>query len=138
MPQLFKCVFISLDSGSKITSDLTKKNSISVIDNRYDILYDNLTPCTFKYNNGVSGRYHSGFIAQEVYDAVIKADLTTQDFAAVCYDVNEQGERVDWAIRYSEIVALNTWQIQKLKEKVAKLTNKVLNLETQLQTLTAG
>ena len=128
----------TLDSGSKITSDLTKKNSISVIDNRYDILYDNLTPCTFKYNNGVSGRYHSGFIAQEVYDAVIKADLTTQDFAAVCYDVNEQGERVDWAIRYSEIVALNTWQIQKLKEKVAKLTNKVLNLETQLQTLTAG
>jgi hypothetical protein len=64
-------------------SDKNVKNSISSFENKYEILFDNLKPCKYKYNYGTSNRFHTGFIAQEVVEALEKANLTTQDFAAV-------------------------------------------------------
>jgi len=54
------------------------------MDSKYSILFDYLNPVIYKYNNGTSNRFHTGFIAQEVVSAIEKANLTTQDFAAVC------------------------------------------------------
>lgn len=124
-------------SGSAITSDANKKHEIVNLSSKYSVLFDNLRPVTYKYNDGTSNRLHTGFIAQEVNDALNVSEISTQDFAGLIIDkpnTNEEG----WYLRYEEFVALNTWEIQKLKKKAIDLENTVAELKTQLQTLTAG
>ena len=107
-------------SSVAVTSDVNAKNSIIDIGDAYDLLFDNLRPRLYKYNDGTSDRIHSGFIAQEVESALITAGLTTKDFAAVC--VADQGKETEnWGLRYEEFVALNTREIQKLKSRIAEL-----------------
>ena len=78
----------------------------------------------YKYNDGTSGRLHSGFIAQEVDEAATAAGISRAEFAAVC--ISEIGtERESWGLRYEEFVALNTYEIQKLKARIAELEAKI-------------
>ena len=109
-------------NGSNIaTSDANVKNSISYDLDPYEEVFDGLLPCIYKYNNGTSGRYHTGFIAQNVLESLKNAGLTADDFAAYC-EVEWPGEEeMIRGLRYEEFVALNTWQIQKLKARVEAL-----------------
>lgn len=109
-------------------SDKNLKSTISSISPAYSALFDSLNPVTFKLNNGTSGRLHTGFIAQEVDEAISAAGLTRQDFAGLCIrDEGTENER--WGLRYGEFVALNTYEIQKLKARVAELEAKLENKE---------
>jgi predicted nucleic acid-binding Zn-ribbon protein len=112
------------DSGLQNTSDINYKNSISDISEKYSILFDLLRPVIHKYNDGQSGRFHIGYIAQEVDEAITKAGLTRQDFAALCIQ-NQGAENEKWALRYTEFVPLNTYEIQKLKKEVAELKARI-------------
>ena len=116
----------TVSSGSG--SDANIKHDITDIDSKYDILFDNLRPVCFKYNDGTSGRVHTGFIAQEVKAAIENAGLTTQDFAAYYTyrkQIGEQNFELTCALRYGEFVALNTREIQKLKARITELENKL-------------
>jgi hypothetical protein len=84
-------------------------------------MFDNLKPCRYKYNYGTSDRYHTGFIAQEIVSAIESAGLTTQDFAGVIHLEKPDENGSEWMLRRDEFVALNTWQIQKLKQRVSEL-----------------
>ena len=113
------------------SSDARLKHSIEDLSIQYEILFDQLQPKRYKYNNGTSNRYHTGFIAQEVLEAVKNASLTTQDFAAM-YLVKREDSGLDepvWVLRRDEFVALNTWQIQKLKNRVTQLENEIKELK---------
>lgn len=115
-------------NGSIInSSDKNVKNSISSFDDRYEVLFDSLIPCIYKYNDGNSGRFHSGYIAQEVNTALEAAGMTRDDFAAVCIE-KEKTDDERWGLRYEEFVSLNTWQIQKLKKRVTELESLVADL----------
>lgn len=105
-------------SSITVSSDRDIKNSITEMPTAYSTMFDKLRPVIFKYNEGTSGRFHTGFIAQEVAEAVESSGLTLEDFAAVCAPYDKDGV---WGIRYSEIVALNTSEIQKLKAEIAAL-----------------
>lgn len=105
-------------SSITVSSDRNIKNSIADMPTAYSTLFDHLRPVIFKYNKGTGGRYHTGFIAQEVADAVTAAGLTLEDFAAVCAPFADDDV---WGIRYEEIISLNTWEIQKLKAEIAAL-----------------
>ena len=105
-------------SSITVSSDRNIKNSIGDMPTAYSTLFDHLRPVIFKYNKGTGGRYHTGFIAQEVADAVTAAGLTLEDFAAVCAPFADDDV---WGIRYEEIISLNTWEIQKLKAEIAAL-----------------
>lgn len=101
-------------------SDERMKNSIAHdVAERYGTMYRALQPARFKFNNGSSGRYHTGFIAQEMAQAIGENGLTTQDLAALIRDENGQ-----YAIRYGELIALNTAFIQQLLERVDALEQK--------------
>lgn len=119
-----------------VDSDIRLKHSIESLD-RFDDIFMDLNPVRFKYNNGRSDRYHFGFIANEVEDVLIKHGYTTQDFAGFV-QLHSEKNNSDYegitdhkALRYAEFTAWNTHMIQKLK-------NKVTELETQIQNLTAG
>lgn len=122
-----------------ISSDLNVKNSIEILSEKYSILFDNLQPIRYKYNNGTSDRYHSGFIAQQVEEAINLASLTNQEFAGFARTLETEtdpttGEEVQVErcyLRYEEFIALNTNEIQKLKKRVTELETKLAELLNQ-------
>ncbi len=107
------------------SSDRRIKKDILDFDESYETLFDNLKPRQYRYVNGNKGRVHSGFIAQEVSDAVIAAGKTIDENAYVCAFENKEGETY-YGLRYEELIALNTWQIQKLKQRIKQLEDKLL------------
>ena len=117
------------DANIATSSDRSVKNSIELYSSKYSILFDNLNPIRYKYNNGTSNRYHTGFIAQQVEEAILNSDLTTQDFAGFVRSTETEidlttGEEIQVErcyLRYEEFIALNTNEIQKLKKRVTEL-----------------
>ncbi len=112
-------------SSISVLSDRERKNSIEEVDDRYSLLFDRIKPKRFKYNDGTSGRYHTGFIAQEVKNAMDIAGIDTKEFAALCYDTDENGELSGWSLRYDEFIALHTMEIQKLKAEIKSLKEQI-------------
>lgn len=109
-----------------VSSDARIKNTISYNLDKYDKLFLALKPTRFKYNNGVSGRLHLGFIAQDVEQAMIDAGLGSEELAALVkapvQEVMEDGiTDFRYSLRYGEFIALNTHMIQKLYRMVSEL-----------------
>ena len=107
-------------SGTINTSDREKKEAIVYGLYKLDGLLDKLEPCTFRFRDGASGRSHAGFIAQDVEAALEELGLTTADFAGLVKSPRDDGG-YDYFLRYNEFIPINTWEIQKLKARVAKL-----------------
>ena len=107
-------------SGTINTSDREKKEAIVYGLYKLDGLLDKLEPCTFRFRDGASGRSHAGFIAQDVEAALEELGLTTADFAGLVKSPRED-RGYDYFLRYNEFIPINTWEIQKLKARVAEL-----------------
>lgn len=112
-------------ASTSTTSDVNKKHDINNISDAYLAMFYSLTPRLYKYNDGTSDRYHVGFIAQEVEDALTSAGLTTQDFAGfvIAQEFNDETGQSEliYMLRYDEFIALNTLAIQKLSIRVTEL-----------------
>lgn len=123
---------ITLSALASSASDRDVKNSIEPLPEAYDALFDALEPVRYRYNAGSSGRYHTGFVAQQVAEAAAAAGLTLGDLAAVVRFTDEEAAaRTDgcrWALRRDELVALNTSQVQRLKRRVAALEQRLAAL----------
>ena len=118
----------SVITSANSSSDARIKRDISFLSTKYDTFFDHLTPRSFRYIDGTSGRHHTGFVAQEVVSALGSAGLSTKEFAGVV--LWSQGTPDEcWHLRKDEFVALNTWQIQKLKQRVAELEAIIKNKE---------
>ena len=117
-------------NGTIITSDLTKKNSVVYGLDAYDSFFDRLKPMSYLLNDGTSGRRHTGLGAQDVEQNLIDSNLTSMDFAGFIKSPKkgENGEVIegeyDYALRYSEFIALLIYQVQKLKTRVNELEGK--------------
>ena len=139
------------------TSDRNVKQDITSMDERYEQLFNLLKPVKYKFIDGDSGRTHTGFISQEVEEALSEVGLTALDFAAFCRDkkveeienpetgeittvdiCDENGEpEYDYSLRYEEFIALNTHMIQKLQAENRELKDQLSNLEERLAKLEA-
>ena len=116
----FNASAVNSNVSITVTSDRNAKNGISDISERYSGMFDALKPRLYKYNDGTSGRLHTGFIAQEVEEAALTAGISREEFAALCIsDEGKEGE--SWGLRYEEFIALNTYEIQKLKKRLSEL-----------------
>jgi hypothetical protein len=111
-------------SGAALTSDKNLKHSIEPLSANYSILFDSLNPVRFKYNDGTSDRYHTGFIAQDLQQAIVNAGLSEQEVAALCTIFDSDKEESYMGIRYDELIALCVNEIQKLKTRVRQLEDK--------------
>lgn len=124
-------VTVEADNNNS-TSDRNKKNSIDYDMDKYENLFFKLKPTQFKFNNGTSGRYHIGFISQDVGDAIVESGLSTQDFAGYVKAPKEgftlESDEADcsYYLRYNEFVSLNTYMIQKLYKRVEELEKELL------------
>lgn len=116
-------------------SDERIKNTINHDLDRYEEFYKDLKPAYYKLNNGTSDRYHTGFIAQEVEEAINNNGITNQDFAGLIQIKGDAdgillAEYQDqYYLRYEEFIALNTYMIQKLMKRIDELEAEVNTLK---------
>lgn len=113
------------------TSDRNLKNSIVTIptDKATNFIMA-LNPVTYKFNDGTGKRTHWGMIAQETETALTNLNMTTLDFAGVCYDKLEDGT-YRYGLRYEEFIAPiiaveqdHEKRIEALEQQMATLINK--------------
>lgn len=102
------------------------KTEIHDFDEKYDVFFDNLRPQLYKYNFDTIGGYSMGYIWEETKDAYLNAGLTSNDVGAVSEtEAVPGGKELD----RTDFIALNTWQIQKLKTRIEELETKLDALE---------
>ena len=106
------------------TSDIKVKNTIEELDDRYSVLFNLLKPRSFKYNEGKSGRTHSGFIVQEVLEAMKEASISDDEYGLCCAFGDKDDPETIWGLRYEEIIALCVKEIQRLNKRVDELEGK--------------
>lgn len=106
------------------TSDRRLKNTITYDMSPYDKLFDLLRPTPYRYNDGRSGRTHTGMIAQDVEQALTDLGMTTLDFAGLVKGEDGEGGKV-YSLRYEEFIALCIDQLQRLKQRVKDLEGRV-------------
>ena len=111
-------------NGTAVSSDRRVKDDIKTLEERHIAFFKALRPVQFKYKEGDSGRTHTGFIAQEVEEAVEKAGMTSQDMAVVVKDPSDR-----YYLRYEEIISVQTKVIQDLMAKVESLEARITKLE---------
>lgn len=107
-------------SAITVTSDRNAKQDIEDLTDKYGLLFDRLTARRFRYKDGTSDRYHTGFVAQEVKESMTAVNLPSSEFAALCIS-DPNTDKESWGLRYEEFIAMNTWQIQKLKAEIKML-----------------
>ena len=108
------------DNGEIQTSDHNQKNSIEPLPDKYISMLDNVTPVRYKLNDGTSGRYHVGFIAQDVEQAMESAGVSDMEFGGWIKDVDEDGNTV-YMLRYTELIAVLWAKIRKLEQRIEVL-----------------
>lgn len=107
------------DSSINVVSDRRAKKNICDIVEKYDAVFDKLRPVTYSYKD--FSKQHIGFIAQEVEDAVVQSELSD-----VLYSKPERDGDM-YALYYDDFIALNTYEIQKLKKRVTELETLLTN-----------
>lgn len=101
-------------------SDRNLKNSIEDLPKKYVDMVLWLAPKRFKMNNGTSDRYHVGFIAQEVKEAMDLFGIDPLEFAGWCKDIDADGNDI-YMLRYGEFIAILLAAIQNHEERLKKL-----------------
>lgn len=121
----------SANSSVAVNSDRNNKNAINDLDIVYSDFFDKLRPVVFKYNDGTSDRLHVGFIAQEVESALKESKIPTKDFGG--YITLTRNGKTECGLRYEEFIALNTWEIQKLKNHIMSLEKQIADLQNKIK-----
>lgn len=116
---------LTLGSEPIVSSDKNLKNSIESLDkNKAAEFIYSLNPCRFKYNNGTSDRYHHGFIAQEIKEAMGDEDWGLYVDSEIKGVAGEESRK---AIRDGELIADIIAAMQTLNDRVTKLEEKEEN-----------
>ena len=106
-------------------SDRNIKNSIEYDLSKYRQFLLDLKPCRFKYNDGQSGRYHLGVIAQDVEQSLADNGIAPEEFSGWCKSPIKNKKReitgYTYGIRYDSLIPLNTMMIQELVQRVEAL-----------------
>ena len=125
------------------TSDANLKNTPTSFDERYYRLAEMLNFKLFRFNDGTSGRFHSGLFAQEVEECMAECGISMEEYAIVCIDQTEDengNNQVIHSLRYDEINNLMNWytrerirrqdaRLQALEEQNMMLMNEISALK---------
>ena len=101
-------------------SDRNIKNSIEALPEKYVRMFDLVEPKRYKLNNGTSGRFHTGFIAQEVEAAMQKCGITSQEFAGWAAAKRKDGSET-YFLRYSEFIPVLWAKVREQEERLKRL-----------------
>lgn len=106
------------------TSDVKTKKDIEELDEKLSALFDLLKPRKYKFKKGTSNRYHTGFVVQEILEAMKEVGISNDDYGLCCAFGDSDDPETEWGMRYEEIIALCVKEIQTLKSRVEELEDK--------------
>ena len=109
-----------LDADPIITSDANRKHDIEELPEKYVAMFDLIEPKRFKLNDGTSGRYHVGYIAQEVKAAMDASGVDSTEFGGWVRDIDAIGREV-YSLRYGEFWPICAAKLKQLEARVAAL-----------------
>lgn len=101
-------------------SDRNIKNSIEALPEKYVRMFDLVEPKRYKLNSGTSGRFHTGFIAQEVEDAMRACGINSQEFAGWAAAKRKDGSET-YFLRYSEFIPVLWAKVREQEERLKRL-----------------
>lgn len=101
-------------------SDRNIKNSIEALPEKYVRMFDLVEPKRYKLNSGTSGRFHTGFIAQEVEDAMRACGIESKEFAGWAAAKREDGSET-YFLRYSEFIPILWAKVREQEERLKRL-----------------
>ena len=101
-------------------SDRNIKNSIEALPEKYVRMLELVAPKRYKLNSGTSGRFHTGFIAQEVEDAMRACGINSQEFAGWARATREDGSET-YFLRYSEFIPILWAKVREQEERLKRL-----------------
>lgn len=139
----YKWSIVYADNGTIQTSDRNLKKNIEALANndKWEQFFDRLIPTSYMFkkretdeSEKVHDRTHIGFIAQDIEDAMSDLGMSGEDFGGFCKDDMGDG-KVEYSLRYSEFIALNTMKIQKLQNEVDELKAMVNTLVEEINRL---
>ena len=117
-------------------SDLKDKSIIEDYDWKVDEFIKGLKPIAFKWKEGSTGRIHMGFGAQDV--SKLAKDLGIGDLSVYAAEVKTDNEindpyhgediddsKLEWTMKYSELIAPMVLEIQRLMNRVEELEAKL-------------
>lgn len=94
-----------------VASDKRLKCDFKEFDNRFEKMFLLLSPLRYKLKQEEEdNQYHSGFVAQDLKNAMENCGISDYEFVAYQYDEKND----NYSILYEELIALNTHMIQKL------------------------
>ena len=99
------------------TSDINDKTDVEALPEKYLTMMDNITPLRYKLIDGQSGRYHVGFVAQEVEAAMAIAGVDSMEFGGFVKDKDDHGNDI-YMLRYGEFIAILWAKIRALEAKI--------------------
>jgi hypothetical protein len=134
-------------TGTINTSDKNLKNSIENLSDLYKTMIKRLSPVRYKYNDGTSNRYHTGFIAQDVESLMQEINISDLDFAGFIksplyaemnnetgiYDTNSEITGYTYGLRYSEFIAPAIAVIQDQQLEIDKLKQRLTVIENYVK-----
>lgn len=118
-------------SPSYNNSARSLKDQIECFASTDSIFFDSLQPRKYLLNNIA----HKGFIIDEVCAAATFAGLNPEQCGVSFSNKDQNPFDPEASLCYNDFIALNTWQIQLLKSRVATLEQKCLDLENRLNNL---
>lgn len=121
----FKWTDVYATNSTIQTSDRKVKTNINYDMSRYDELFKQIKPVTYKFMDG--HRTHIGYIAQDIEIALNECNISTEEFAGFIKSDE------DYALRYGEFIALNTYQIQLLQSRVEAQEAEINELKQEIR-----
>lgn len=117
-------------AGQNASDERLKKNIVD-LDDCLDNVFDNLKPVQFEYSKELLGQgTHFGYIAQDVIKSFEDEGKNINDYSFIYEtEIEDNSEDKYYQLNKTDFIALNTWQIQKLKARVEELEKKLEALE---------
>lgn len=113
--------YVCLAHNPDVSSDRRLKANINSDMSKYIEMLEHLSPCAYTIKADGDGVKHTGYIAQEVEEALEAAGLTAKDFGGFVYHADED----NYALRYEEFIPI-------LHAAINSLTTRIQELEDRL------
>ena len=104
-------------TGAIQSSDERYKNGIDAIPDKYVAMLDHVEPVIYKLNDGTSGRYHAGFISQQVKEAMDATGVDSTEFGGFVIAKDEEGNDF-YMLRYEEFIAPMLAKMRQLEQRI--------------------
>lgn len=133
---------VYLSSAPVVSSDANAKHDIADIGEVYRQIVLRCRPVQYKYNNGTSGRFHTGFIAQDIELLLAELGITTQDFAGLIkspiyavvdehgeYDTTSEITGYIYSLRYEEFISPAISVIQAQQNEIDSMKKELAQIK---------